>query len=251
MIMDQNTAIALVTGGSKGIGLEAVKRLLGLGYQVVTCSRNAETWLTQLSSNPELSAVDYLNLDISVVADREALFTHIQKKYTKLDVAINNASPKLESSGLFESQDSNVLKHTMMQDFWAHAECLKQALILMPNSGAIVNISSINGFRATPNAAMYSACKHAIEGLTHSVAIEAIEKGVRVNTVAPGVTWTPRWQDRAVGEPELKEKISSQVPIKRFAMASEIVDAIEFLISKKASYIIGHTLVVDGGISIL
>jgi len=249
--MDSVKPIALVTGGSKGIGLETVSRLITLGYQVITCSRNRETWQDVVALNSILDQVDYLQLDISLEPDRDRLFSHIKMQYGHLDVTVNNASPKLESLGKFETRQSNELEHTMMQDFWAHAECLRKALALMTEGSAVVNISSINGLRATPNAAMYSACKHAIEGLTRSVAIEAIEKGVRVNAVAPGVTWTPRWQERAKNEPEIRANVSAQVPAKRFAMESEVVDAIEFLISKKASYIVGHTLVVDGGLSVI
>lgn len=243
--------IALVTGGSKGIGLETVLRLLAQNYQVITCSRTRESWQQAVLKENGLSQVDYLQLDMSIETERDLLFSHIKSQYNRLDVMINNASPKIESLGIFESRVSSELEHTMMQDFWAHALCLKQSLGLMTQGGAVVNISSINGLRATPNAAMYSACKHAIEGLTRSVAIEAIEKGVRVNAVAPGVTWTPRWDERVKDDLDIKAKVIAQVPIKRFAMASEVVDAIEFLISPKASYIVGHTLVVDGGLSLI
>ena len=249
--MKNNKPVALITGGSKGIGLEAVKRFVSLGYQVVTCSRQATVWLEKVKEFSNLADVDYLALDISLEVDRDRLFSHVEKQYSHLDVVINNASPTLESSGPYEDQENRALEHTLMQDFWAHATCLKQALSMMKKGGAIVNMSSINGFRATPNAAMYSACKHAIEGLTRSVAIEAIGKGVRVNAVAPGVTWTPRWELRAQDTPDLRANVSAQVPAKRFAHEAEIVDAVEFLTSKKASYIVGHTLVVDGGLSLI
>jgi len=121
----------------------------------------------------------------------------------------------------------------------------------MSAGASVVNISSVNGLRPTPNAAMYSSAKHGLEGLTRSVALEAIEKGVRVNGVAPGVTWTPRWQERQRETPRIKEEVADVVPIKRFAEVEEIVDAIEFLSSGKANYIVGHTLVVDGGISLV
>ena len=97
---------------------------------------------------------------------------------------------------------------------------------------------------------MYSAAKHALEGLTRSVALESIADGIRVNAVAPGVTWTPRWEERQLEVPSIRADVSDVVPVKRFGEVNEIVNAIEFLLSDKASYIVGHTLVVDGGLSL-
>jgi len=242
--------VALITGGSRGIGLEVVKRYVASGYRVVTCSRYSAKWLESVAQNPDLAQVDYYEVDVSVEKQVVLLFSELSKKYHQLDVAVNNASPKLASAGVFESLENSSLKHTLLNDFWSHALCLKHELALMGPGGVVVNISSVNGLRPTPNGAMYSACKHALEGLTRSVALEAIEKGVRVNAVAPGVTWTSRWDERAIDKPTIYDDVSEIVPLKRFADPSEIVDAVEFLTSDKASYIVGHTLVVDGGVSL-
>lgn len=120
----------------------------------------------------------------------------------------------------------------------------------MKEGASIVNVSSVNGLRPPPNASMYSAAKHALEGLTRSVALESIADGIRVNAVAPGVTWTPRWEERQLEVPSIRADVSDVVPVKRFGEVNEIVNAIEFLLSDKASYIVGHTLVVDGGLSL-
>ncbi|EKO3990078.1 SDR family NAD(P)-dependent oxidoreductase [Vibrio fluvialis] len=241
---------ALVTGGSKGIGLEMVLRLLTLGYQVITCSRNSTTWQQAVAHYPQLESVDYHSLDI---ADEQAVirfFGAIDARYGKLDVAVNNASPALASRGAYETVADYLLKETLNQDFWAQALCLKYELGLMSSGASIVNISSVNGLRPTPNAAMYSAAKHALEGLTRSLALENIAQGIRINAVAPGVTWTPRWDERQLEVPSIRDDVSAVVPMERFARPDEIVDAVEFLISAKASYIVGHTLVVDGGLSL-
>ncbi|EKO3904285.1 SDR family oxidoreductase [Vibrio fluvialis] len=241
---------ALVTGGSKGIGLEMVLRLLALGYQVITCSRNPTIWQQAVAHYPQLESVDYHSLDI---ADEQAVirfFGAIDARYGKLDVAVNNASPALASRGAYETVADYLLKETLNQDFWAQALCLKYELGLMSSGASIVNISSVNGLRPTPNAAMYSAAKHALEGLTRSLALENIAQGIRINAVAPGVTWTPRWDERQLEVPSIRDDVSAVVPMERFARPDEIVDAVEFLISAKASYIVGHTLVVDGGLSL-
>ncbi|WP_330960916.1 SDR family NAD(P)-dependent oxidoreductase [Photobacterium sp. 53610] len=242
--------IAFVTGGSQGIGLETVRRLVADDYQVITCSRRENIWQQKVERYPELAVVDYHQVDISDEIQLNRLFCVIRERYGNLDVAVNNASPALASGGQFAEVEPSALRDTLQQDFWAQAYCLQHELRLMGEGGAIVNLSSVNGFRPTPNAAMYSAAKHAIEGLTHSVALEVIGQGIRINAVAPGVTWTPRWEAREAEAPGTRAEVSAVVPAKRYAKSSEIVDAITFLLSEQASYIVGHTLVVDGGLSL-
>lgn len=242
--------IALVTGGSKGIGLQVVLRLVTQGYNVITCSRAKGAWIDVTKKYPKLKGVDYQSVDISDEQQLEGLFTHIAERYGKLDVAINNASPALASRGYFPEVDVPLLKETLHVDFLCQALCLRSELKLMEAGASIVNISSVNGIRPTPNASMYSAAKHALEGLTKSVALESIQSGIRINAVAPGVTWTPRWEEKQLENANIRSDVSDVVPIKRFGEIDEIVNAIEFLLSDKASYIVGHTLVVDGGLSL-
>ncbi|PKF49261.1 SDR family NAD(P)-dependent oxidoreductase [Enterovibrio nigricans] len=243
--------IVLVTGGSSGIGLQTVLAFQQAGYRVISCSRDENKWNHALAMHPELSAVDYLPVDLKDVHQTDRFFGYIRESYGHLDIAINNASPKLESRGEFASVPIDALYSTMVTDFWIHALCLRYELNLMPEGSAIVNLSSVNGIRPTPNAAMYSAAKHGIEGITRSVAVEAIRKGIRVNAIAPGVTWTPRWeQQQAELDINLRETVSRQVPSGRFASPEEIASAILWLSSEKAGYIVGHTLVIDGGLSL-
>lgn len=241
----------LITGGSKGIGLAAVLRYQKQGYKVITCARSRQTWGEAVTQFPELTSVDFQSVDLADNTQVEHFFSYVREQYSGLDIAINNASPKLVSGGVFSDVTIDDLFSTLQCDFWAHALCLKYELQLMTKGSAIVNVSSVNGLRPTPNAAMYSASKHAMEGLTHSVALEAIKQGIRINAVAPGVTWTPRWQAKvAEQKPGLKEEVESVVPIARFAQSDEIVNAIEWLCSAQSSYVVGHTLVVDGGLSL-
>ncbi|CAH0536439.1 SDR family NAD(P)-dependent oxidoreductase [Vibrio marisflavi] len=242
--------VAFVTGGSKGIGLETVKRLNAQGMKVITCSRNPDVWAHVVETYPELASVEYMPLDIKNERLLKEAFDYVEKKYGKLDVAVNNASPSLASGGSFVQVSVEDLRSTLDNDFWAHALCLKYQLNLMRSGSCIVNISSVNGLRPTPSAAMYSASKHAIEGLTRSIAVDAIKMGIRVNSVAPGVTWTPRWEEKQQTEPNIKEQVCKVVPANRFAEVDEVVEAIMFLLSDKARYIVGHTLVVDGGLSL-
>jgi NAD(P)-dependent dehydrogenase (short-subunit alcohol dehydrogenase family) len=243
--------VVLVTGGSKGIGLETVKTFVTMGFKVITCARSIETWRNVIISSPNLDIVDFQTIDLSDKKQIEHLFLHIDSVYGRLDIAINNASPKIKSEGKFAEVAIDDLYDTLVNDLWSHTLCLKYELQLMSKGGSIVNISSVNGIRPGPNAAMYSASKHGLEGLTRSVALEAIKDGIRVNSVAPGVTWTPRWEERQISQnPNMRSEVESVVPIGRFAKIAEITNAIEWLNSEKSSYVVGHTLVVDGGLSL-
>ena len=244
------TPITLVTGGTKGIGLETVKRFVAKGHRVVTCARNQKKWTEVLNADSALASVNFVKADLSDRGDVESLFDLIKSEYGTLSIAVNNASPKLESGGAFKEIEFDQLFSTLVNDLWSPAMCLKSELNLMSEGSCIVNVSSVNGLRPTPNAAMYSSAKHGLEGLTRSVAIEALRQGIRVNAVAPGVTWTPRWEEREKESPSIRKEVSDIVPIKRFGTPIEIVNAIEWLCSPSSSYVVGHTLVVDGGLSL-
>lgn len=245
-------AVVLVTGGSKGIGLATVAHFNRLGFQVVTCGRKQESWSEAVSRDSELQNVDFQSVDLADQDQIEQFFSYIKLNYKQIDIAVNNASSALQSTGVFAEVSDENLFSTLNIDFWAQALCLKREIKLMSRGARIVNVSSINGLKATPQAAMYSAAKHGMEGLTRSVALELIEQGIRVNAVAPGVTWTARWEDRQKDtKVSLKDEVARQVPIQRFAEVEEVVAAIAWLSSSASSYVVGHTLVVDGGLSLI
>ena len=243
--------ITLVTGGTKGIGLDAVERFASLGHQVITCARTESAWEKIYNSESELRGVKFVKADLSNSDEVQSLFDYVNTEYGVLSNAINNASPKIASDGEFKDVELSKLRSTLNSDLLLHAMCIKFELNLMEQGGSIVNISSVNGLRPTPYAAMYGAAKHGLEGLTKSVAIEAISQGIRINAVAPGITWTPRWEERQKDQANIKAEVSERVPLKRFANPSEIVNAIEWLCSPESSYVVGHTLIVDGGLSLV
>src|SRR5260221_10754536 len=113
-------------------------------------------------------------------------------------------------------------------------------------SGSIVNLSSTMGSRGAPGASLYTASKHAVEGITKSAALEGAAFGVRVNAVAPGPTETAML-DRLTGSPDKKASFYAAVPLKRGAQPAEIADAIVFLASDKATYVTGQIIRVNGG----
>jgi NAD(P)-dependent dehydrogenase (short-subunit alcohol dehydrogenase family) len=164
---------------------------------------------------------------------------------------VNNASPAIQAVGQFADLNSEALFDTLLNDLWVPAQCMRHELKLMRGPGAIINIGSINSSRPVPRAAMYSAAKHGLEGLTKSIALEAVSKNIRVNAVAPGATWTARWEARVAAGKAVRQDVEEMIPMQRFARAEEIAEAVAWLASEKSAYVVGHTLVVDGGLSLV
>jgi len=245
--------IALVTGGSQGIGLAVVLKLVAMGLRVITCGRSEKRWQGALLTHASLiDSTEFITTDLSQDSDIEDLFIRIKQEYGRLDVAINNASPTVESNGLFTSVSGADIKKTLDSDLWSQLLCLRHELNLMAAGGAIVNISSVNGISATPGAAAFSAAKFGLEGASKSLALEYIERGIRINSVAPGVTLTPRVEDQIASSANAenrKKEIEATIPMRRMAQPAEVANAVCWLASDEASYVVGHTLVVDGGLS--
>lgn len=252
---DFSGKIALITGGSEGIGLATVVQLVMKGATVITCGRSSDKWAKALAQFPLLVDVDFQTVDLTQPTSLKNWFADIRQRYGRLDIAVNNFATGNRGVGAFTELADSDLTSALHAALRAPMACLQEeiALMLSIKSGAsIVNVSSINGLRATPGAAIYSAAKHGIEGISKSLALEYISQGIRINAVAPGVTLTPSWQARiaAAESPEaMKSSIETLVPLQRFAMPEEIANAIVWLCSDASSYVVGHTLVVDGGLS--
>jgi len=245
--------IAFVSGGSKGIGLAIVSQMLDENYQIITCGRNIEDWRKALKQNPRLNEVDFIKTDLCDKKQLDDLFESIKNKYGQLDAAVNNAAVQILAKGQFVDIPEKLLRENIESDLLMPTMCIKKELELMPETGgSIVNVTSISGFIPTPDAAMYSAAKYGLEGLTKTLALELIDKNIRLNTVAPGPTMTPRWEKRVTKQDreEVYASVEARSPMKRFGKPEEVANGVLWLLSDKASYIIGHTLIIDGGMSL-
>ncbi|GAB2199032.1 hypothetical protein MAH4_32010 [Sessilibacter sp. MAH4] len=136
--------ITLVTGGGKGIGLATVKRFVAHGYIVVACGRHFSAWTDALNQYPNLKEVDFKECDISSKNSVMELFEYIAKRYGCIDIAINNASPKIASDGEFMNCDQDALIETINADFLGPVLCIQQELKLMGTGGCIVNLNKWN-----------------------------------------------------------------------------------------------------------
>jgi NAD(P)-dependent dehydrogenase (short-subunit alcohol dehydrogenase family) len=243
-----NAPVVLITGALTGIGRATALAFASDGAQVVASGRRPELGHALAK---ELRAVgaeaEFLQADVCQEDEIRRLIDQTFELFGRLDVAVNNAGTEGKLGPITEQTvedyravfDSNVLGVLLS---------LKHELrVMLPQKhGSIVNISSIYGRRGGVGASVYSASKHAVEGLTLSAALEAAAAGIRVNAVAPGPIDTDMLS-RFAGSAERKLGIPKGVPLQRLGKPQEIAQAIVFLSSNNAAFITGQVLGVDGG----
>lgn len=245
--------VALIVGGTSGIGFASAEHFVAAGAKVIISGRDSAKGIeAQLSLGPSTT---YVACDIAQPSSVEALFQTIATQFGRIDCAVNSAAISTSSALLHETSvaDAAALLNT---DVFGQFLCMKHEIEVMLKAGAgtIVNVSSVNGLSGTPAAAMYSAGRHAVLGLTRSAAREYITHNIRINAVCPGATDTPRRHRRVAHmTPDVQNELAAQtakaIPIGRLATAADIANAILWLSSPSSSYVVGHCLIVDGGLS--
>lgn len=237
--------IALVTGAARGIGLATVERLLQDGWKVALLDIDGGNLDATMGRLGKPDATLAIVADVSDPAQVKAAVKQVEERFGRLDALVNNAGiaifkPLLETS--FEDW-SKVLAVNLSGPFL----CTQAAAPLMAanGGGAVVNITSISGLRASTLRVAYGTSKAGLAQLTKQQAIELAQLGIRVNAVAPGPVDTA--MAKAVHSPEIRAAYHDAVPLARYGLESELANAIVFLCSDKASYITGQVLAVDGG----
>jgi NAD(P)-dependent dehydrogenase (short-subunit alcohol dehydrogenase family) len=241
---------ALVTGAARGIGLATARRFLEEGWRVALLDIDGETLSrTHAALSESLShksgAVLAICADVADPAAVAGAVARVAEKFGRLDTLINNAGiaifkPILELS--YEDW-SRVLAVNLTGPFL----CTRAAVPLMRETGggAIVNITSISGLRASTLRTAYGTSKAALSHLTQQQAVELAPFNIRVNAVAPGPVDTA--MAKAVHTPDIRAAYHDAIPLNRYGLERELAEAIFFLCSDRASYITGQSLAVDGG----
>ncbi|TCM14238.1 NAD(P)-dependent dehydrogenase (short-subunit alcohol dehydrogenase family) [Novosphingobium sp. PhB165] len=240
--------VILITGGLTGIGREAAIAAARQGNDVMVSGRNSETGEALVAELRSLGAqADFVRADVRHEDDVRVLVDATVARFGRIDVAINNAGTE-GTPGPIGDQTAESYAKTFDTNVLGTLLSLKHELRVMERQGfgSIVNVSSTYGHEGAAGASIYSASKHAVEGLTRSVALEAARHGVRVNAVAPGPTNTGML-DRFTGSEEVKSVLAGSVPMGRVGKPAEIAAAILFLASPAASFITGQVLTADGG----
>jgi 3-oxoacyl-[acyl-carrier protein] reductase len=234
--------VAVVSGGSRGLGLALVRDFLERGYRVETFSRSESAELAVLSK--ETDALFWTPVDGTDADAVEGFARAAVRRHRRIDVLVNNAGIGLEGLLTMTSPaaiDAALRTNLTLPVLLARA-CLKP--MLARQAGVVVNMSSINALRGQTGVAVYGAAKAALDGLTRGLAREVGPAGVRVVSVAPG--YFDSEMTAGMGEDQ-RRRIVRRTPLGRLGSVADVLDVVRFLTSPAASFITGQTITVDGG----
>ena len=241
--------IALVTGGSRGIGRGICLALAQRGATVVACARN-EGQLEEVAAEArrrELpGAIEPQTLDVTDKTAIEPLVEGITEKHGRIDILVNNAG--ITRDGLMMSMDDDqfddVLTTNLRSVFWLTRAVTR--IMVRQRYGRMINIGSVSGVMGNPGQANYAASKAGLIGLTKTLAKELARRKITCNVVAPGFIKT----DMTASLPDkLKDSVKDFVPMGRFGEVEEVAEVVAFLAGEAASYITGTAINVDGGLN--
>lgn len=243
--------VALVTGGSRGLGKEMVLAFAAAGAHVVIASRKLENCVAvaeQINRTTDRQAMP-IGCHVGDWQQIDAMVDAVHERFGRIDVLVNNA-------GVFEH--GKLLDTTLAQfqrivtvnqvGVFLGMKAVAPAMITQ-GAGSIVNISSIAGLVASAGAVAYGATKFAVRGMTKSVAIELARHGVRVNSIHPGMIETDMMTEVTKGNEERHDRIARSVPLRRAAEAGEVASLALFLASDESAYCTGSEFVIDGGVT--
>ena len=242
--------VALVTGGNSGIGREVSLALAREGAKVVVAARRpAEGEETVRLIRNAGGVASFIATDVTQASSVQAMVRGCVDQHGRLDIAFNNAGITGSVSKdivEFDESDFDMTVAVNLKGTWL---CLKYEIqeMLRTGGGSIVNCSSTAGLRGGARASAYYSSKHAVVGLTKSVALEFASKGVRVNAVCPGLTITDMMAERIATAPEKFTAIQQRIPMGRAGSVGEISHAVLWLCSDESTYVTGAVLSVDGG----
>ena len=235
--------VCIVTGGAQGIGEACARRFALEGARVVIADLSDDRGQALAS---ELGAL-FVHCDVGEKAQVDALVARTLQAHGRLDVLVNNAGIFKAADFLdITEEDFDAVLRVNLKGAFLMGQAAARAMA-STGAGAIVNMSSVNAVLAIPSIASYNVSKGGINQLTRVMALALIDKGIRVNAVAPGTIATELAARAVLTSEEAKARILSRTPMRRLGQPSEVADAVAWLASDAASYITGEIVVIDGG----
>ena len=246
--------VAVVIGGTSGIGLATARELITAGVRVVIAGRDAAKGTAAASALGEHAK--YVRADVCNAPEVAAVIGAAVEGWGRLDLAVNAAALAEMRPAITGEITEEEWDRTIAVDLKGVWLAMKYELAAMMSAGgAIVNVSSVNGLSATPTAAAYCVAKHGIHGLSKTAALEYAAHGIRVNVVCPGAHRTPMlervFETLSPGAPAKAEAMyRARIPLRRLGEPIECARVITWLLSDAASYVTGAVIVSDGGIAL-
>src|SRR3954454_1268178 len=252
-VLDFTGKVALVTGASSGMGLATAQAFAEAGAAVVLADVRED--LVKAEAQKLVDAGQKaiaVRCDVSDDGQVAAMVERTVAEFGRLDVAFNNAGVMARLAPTAEStrEEWDRVVGVNLRGVWI---CMKHELRQMERqkSGAIVNNASVGALTGNPGIGSYIASKHGVVGLTRTAALEYVKHGIRVNAVNPGLIDTQVARDVVAGSEEAYAEIAKNVPIGRAGRPEEIASGVLWLCSSGASYVVGHALTVDGGMTVV
>jgi len=240
--------VALITGGSRGIGRAVALEFATSGHAVAVNYRNSEAAARDVVNEIESGGGTAIAVsgDVGDLADVEALFSTVADRLGPVEILVNNAGVRRDT--LLPRMSLDVWEDVLTTNLTSVYLCTKQALrpMLRARWGRIITVGSVAGISGNAGQSNYAATKAGVIGFTKSVAKEVGSRGITANVVAPGFIETDMTEDLPDGT---KAAAESAVALGRFGTPAEVASAVGYLASEEASYISGHVLVVDGGLA--
>ncbi len=243
--------VAVVTGGSRGIGLEIVRAFIAQGAKVAMCGRKKDALDSAAASLGAGDALFTMPCHVAKEEDVNAFFDAAAAKFGRIDILVNNVGMNLITPSVYGA-DSAVWQKIIESNLTGTFLCSRKAATVMKEKGAgkIISISSIAGTKASPGMGIYGIAKAGIEMLTKVLASELASFNIQVNAVAPCMVRTefskPFWSNK-----DIEAAIVKTIPLGRIAESVDVVHPVLFLASDGAGFITGQTVMVDGGASVL
>lgn len=238
--------IAVITGASRGIGLACAEKLAQYGAQCILVSRKLEHLETAAEKiRASGGKAEAMACHTGHPEQIKMMYEQIVSQYGSLDILVNNAATN-PHFGEMLTADEGVWDKTLDVNLKGPFFMIKHAVPLMADKGAIVNVASVNAVSPGIFQGVYSATKAALVNMTQTLSRELAPKGIRVNTLLPGLTNT-RFASAIIASEEISQMAVSQIPMGRYAEPEEMAGAVLYLVSDAASFTTGASLVCDGG----